>query len=119
MRIIKHGHGSIHGRGEIQFPIKIARRVGDMMEMTGLGGFAERNAKTLSGGEVRRVALAVGTSGAVMKNGAIEQSGSMDSVLFSPGNTYMAEFTGTGNILPVMFQGGTGDRRLTFHCAHR
>jgi molybdopterin-binding protein len=140
--------------------MEIARRVGDIMEMTGLGGFAERNAKTLSGGEMRRVALAramvtepellildepttslhpsfrnellekikelhqvtkttflmathnfedaltVGTSGAVMKNGVIEQSGSMDSVLFSPGNTYMAEFAGTGNILPVIFQGG-------------
>jgi molybdopterin-binding protein len=31
----------------------------------------------------------------------------MDSILFRPGNTYMAEFTGTGNILPVVFHGGT------------
>lgn len=36
----------------------IRRRVGKMVEMTGLEGLENRDARTLSGGEVRRVALA-------------------------------------------------------------
>ncbi len=52
-------------------------------------------------------ALSAGTCGAVMNAGSMEQSGTMESILFNPGSTFMAEFTGTGNILPVEFSGKT------------
>ncbi len=48
-------------------------------------------------------ALAVGDTGAVMRDGNIEQSGSMDKILFSPRNRFMASFTGMRNILPAEF----------------
>lgn len=140
---------------------EIRRRAGKIMEMTGLTGFEKRDAATLSGGEVRRVALAramvlepellildepttslhrsfkeellerikhlhratgttffmathdfedalsAGTYGAVMNHGTIEQSGTMESILFNPRSTFMAEFTGTGNIFPVVFRENT------------
>lgn len=140
---------------------EIHGRVGEMVEMTGLKGLEGRDAKTLSGGEVRRVALAramvlrpellfldeptaslhrsfrrtllerlktlhretgttffmathsfedalaLGTSAAVMRAGEIEQTGTMNSIVSSPGSTFMAEFTGAGNILPVVFKGAT------------
>ncbi len=44
---------------------------------------------------------------AVMRAGEIEQTGTMNSIVNSPGSTFMAEFTGAGNILPVVFRGGT------------
>ncbi|MCK5131374.1 MAG: ABC transporter ATP-binding protein [Candidatus Sabulitectum sp.] len=50
-------------------------------------------------------ALAVGTVGAVMRDGLIEQSGSMDDILFKPDNHFMASFTGVRNIFPAEFQG--------------
>jgi molybdopterin-binding protein len=136
----------------------IREKVGRTVEMTGLTGLEKRNAKTLSGGETKRVALAramvlepdilildepatslhrsfreellekirelhrvtgttflmathdfrdalsTGTSGAVMNRGVIEQKGSVESILFNPKNTFMAEFTGTGNILPAVIK---------------
>ncbi len=137
----------------------INRRVEKIMEFTGLNGFAQRDASTLSGGEQRRTALAralvlepellildepttsldptfkrdllgrikqihsitgttfmmathdftdalaVGTMGAVMRDGVVEQSGNMDDLLFKPENKFMASFTGVRNILPVEFKG--------------
>lgn len=50
-------------------------------------------------------ALAVGTIGAVMRNGLIEQSGLMDDILFKPENHFMASFTGVRNIFPAEFRG--------------
>ena len=49
-------------------------------------------------------ALAVGTMGAVMRNGLIEQSGMMDEILFKPENKFMASFTGVRNIFPADFE---------------
>ena len=60
-------------------------------------------------------ALFLGTSGAVMNNGTIEQSGSMESILFNPQSNFMADFTGAGNVIPVHFHGDTavsGDLRV-------
>lgn len=50
-------------------------------------------------------ALSAGTMGAVMRQGQVEQQGSMDQILFSPNSRFMADFTGTGNILPAVFNG--------------
>jgi len=136
-----------------------ASRVGEVLELVGLEGFEGRDASTLSGGEMRRAALArvlvlrpellildepttslhqsfkqellgrlkeiheqtemtflmathdftdalaVGDMGAVMRNGSIEQSGSMEDILFAPRNRFMASFTGMRNILPAAFHG--------------
>lgn len=153
----------------------VSRKIGWIMELTGLEGFGERDAGSLSGGETKLVALAramvlepellildepttflhrsfredliekikelhritgstflmathdfsdalsVGTAGAVMRNGTIEQSGSIESILFSPCSTFMAEFTGTGNILPAEFHGNTAKcgRLIIRHAGHR
>lgn len=151
------------------------RRVEQVLEFVGLGGFAGRDASTLSGGEMRRTALAralvlepeilildepttsldpafkrdllsrikeihsrtgttflmathdftdalaVGTMGAVMRDGLIEQSGSMGDILFKPDNHFMASFTGMRNIFPAEFKGSeAGVRELTVaHAGNR
>ncbi len=59
-------------------------------------------------------ALAVGTMGAVMRSGMIEQSGCMDNILFKPQNQFMASFTGVRNIFPAEFSGNEAAiRKLT------
>ena len=50
-------------------------------------------------------ALAIGSIGAVMREGFIEQSGSMDDIMFKPENHFMASFTGLRNILHAEFIG--------------
>jgi len=140
-----------------------AIRIDKALELVGLGDFAERNASTLSGGELRRAALArvlvlepdllimdepttslhpsfktdllrrikeihaetgstfliathdftdalaAGTEGAVLRNGLIEQTGSLNDILFSPKNRFMASFTGMRNIYPVEFSGSEAE----------
>ena len=54
-------------------------------------------------------ALAAGTMGAVMRQGEIEQQGSIDQILFSPRSRFMADFTGTGNILSAVFCGNMAE----------
>jgi molybdopterin-binding protein len=66
-------------------------------------------------------ALSLGTAGAVMRKGTIEQEGSMDDLFYSPRNHFMASFVGFGNIHPADF---SGDRaavgELTVrHTGHR
>ena len=50
-------------------------------------------------------ALAVGITGAVMREGRIEQSGRLEDILFSPRNRFMASFTGMRNMFPAEFLG--------------
>lgn len=50
-------------------------------------------------------ALAVGTIGAVMRDGLVTQAGSIDELLFKPENSFMASFTGMRNIFPAEFTG--------------
>jgi len=137
---------------------EIAAEVTRVLEMVDLGGYGERAAGTLSGGELQRVALAralviqpsilildepatsldpnlrysllrrlrefhsrtdvtfimathdftdalsLGTTGAVMKNGAIEQSGTIDDIFYSPSTPFMASFVGMKNIYPADFR---------------
>ncbi len=57
-------------------------------------------------------ALSLGTAGAVMRQGGIEQTGSMDEIFYNPRNRFMASFVGFRNIHPADFSGGsarTGD----------
>lgn len=154
----------------------IRKRVSESLEMVGLAGFDDRDAATLSGGELQRAALAralvirpkvllldepttsvdpelrqnmvrriarlqrstgitfimathdfsealsLGTAGAVMRRGRIEQAGSMDEIFYSPRNRFMASFVGFRNIYPADFSGSrarvgdltvrhTGDRK--------
>lgn len=154
----------------------IRKQVAETLEMVGLAGFGERDASTLSGGELQRAALAralvikpkvllldepttsvdpelrqsmvrriarlhrstgitfimathdfsealsLGTAGAVMRRGRIEQAGSMDEIFYSPRNPFMASFVGFRNIYSADFTGNearvgdltvrhTGDRK--------
>lgn len=50
--------------------------------------------------------LSLGTSGAVVNKGKIEQQGEIDEIFFRPGSPFMASFVGMKNVLPVTF--GTG-----------
>ncbi len=50
-------------------------------------------------------ALSLGTAGAVMRGGSIEQSGSMDELFNNPRNHFMASFVGFRNIHPAVFSG--------------
>mgnify|MGYP006277855981 CR=1 FL=1 len=50
-------------------------------------------------------ALSLGTAGAVMRRGRIEQTGSMDEIFYSPRNPFMASFVGFRNIYPADFIG--------------
>jgi molybdopterin-binding protein len=142
-----------------------ATRIDRILDLVDLNEFAEREASTLSGGELRRTALArvlviepdllildepttslhpsfkkdllgriknihnetgttflmathdftdalaVGTAGAVMRDGLIEQSGSLDEILFSPRNSFMASFAGMRNIFPAEFSGSEAKLR--------
>ncbi len=63
-------------------------------------------------------ALSVGTEGAVIKDGQIAQSGSIEEILFKPNSQFMASFTGTRNIFPADFRGTTARiGEVTFTCA--
>lgn len=133
----------------------------EALEMVDLRGFADRDASTLSGGELQRTALAralvirpevllldeptssidpglrrsmirriadlhsrtgitfvmathdftealsLGTVGAVMRSGSVEQSGTMDELFNNPRNHFMASFVGFRNIHPADFDGNT------------
>jgi len=49
-------------------------------------------------------AVSLGTAGAVMNNGHIEQQGSVDDIFFKPSNRFMAAFTGIKNLIPVVYK---------------
>jgi molybdate/tungstate transport system ATP-binding protein len=50
-------------------------------------------------------ALSLGTAGAVMRKGSIEQTGTMDDLFYSPRSHFMASFVGFRNIHPADFRG--------------
>ena len=48
-------------------------------------------------------ALSMGTAGAVMRNGRIEQTGTIDDIFYSPSTPFMASFVGMKNVFPAEF----------------
>lgn len=140
---------------------EIRTKISSILEMVDLEGYEDRDAGTLSGGELQRVALAraliikprillldepttsldpslrhnmilriaelhrrtgitfimathdfsealsLGTAGAVMRQGKIEQTGSMDDIFYNPRTPFMASFVGIRNIYPADFSGDT------------
>lgn len=52
-------------------------------------------------------ALSLGTGGAVVKSGTIEQQGSIDEIFFKPSTPFMASFVGMKNVFPVEMARGT------------
>ncbi|NOQ22045.1 MAG: ATP-binding cassette domain-containing protein [Candidatus Aegiribacteria sp.] len=48
-------------------------------------------------------ALSLGTTGAVMRNGRIEQTGTIDEIFYSPSTPFMASFIGMKNVFPAEF----------------
>ena len=49
-------------------------------------------------------AVSLGTAGAVVNNGQIEQQGSIDEIFFKPSNRFMAAFTGMKNLIAVEYE---------------
>ncbi len=49
-------------------------------------------------------ALSIGTTGAVMRNGRIEQTGTIDEIFYSPKTPFMASFVGMRNVFPAEFR---------------
>jgi len=139
--------------------LDIGRRVSDALGMVGLKGFEDRDARTLSGGEIQLTALAramvcepdllildeptasldpgfrealrrrlcelhertgttflmathdftdalcMGTSGAVMRDGRIEQTGSIRDIFYRPESSFSADFVGIANVIPARVEG--------------
>lgn len=56
-------------------------------------------------------ALSMGTHGAVIKDGKIEQEGTIDEIFYSPATPFMASFIGMKNVFPVEFDGNLADIR--------
>ncbi len=54
-------------------------------------------------------ALSMGTHGAVIRDGKIEQDGTIDEIFYSPSTPFMASFTGMKNVFPVEFDGDSAD----------
>ena len=48
-------------------------------------------------------ALSLGTTGAVMRSGRIEQTGTIDEIFYSPSTAFMASFVGMKNVFPAEF----------------
>ncbi len=48
-------------------------------------------------------ALSLGTAGAVMRNGRIEQMGTIDEIFYRPSTPFMASFVGMKNVFPAEF----------------
>ncbi len=48
-------------------------------------------------------ALSLGTHGVVMRNGRIEQTGTIDEIFYSPSTPFMASFVGMKNVFPAEF----------------
>ena len=157
--------GTVYGNVEYGLRIRkvprheIGQKVSDSLGMVGLDGFADRNTKNLSGGEIQLTALAralvcepdllildeptasldpgskdtlrkrltelhertgttflmathdftdalcMGTSGAVMKNGSIEQTGSIKDIFYRPESSFSADFVGIANVIPAVIEG--------------
>ncbi len=51
-------------------------------------------------------ALSLGTSGAVINNGKVEQQGDIDDIFFKPETPFMASFVGMRNVIPVDYKNG-------------
>ncbi len=49
-------------------------------------------------------ALSLGTAGAVVNCGKIEQQGDIDEIFFKPATSFMASFVGMKNVFPVKFR---------------
>ena len=56
-------------------------------------------------------ALSMGTHGAVIRDGKIEQEGTIDEIFYSPATPFMASFIGMKNVFPVEFDGNLADIR--------
>ena len=52
-------------------------------------------------------ALSIGSAGAIMNCGCIEQAGSLDEIFYHPATPFVASFIGMKNIYPVKFSGNT------------
>src|SRR6266568_2923707 len=93
------------------------QRAGEMLELVGLSGFADRFAHQLSGGQQQRVALAralaIADRGGVMHWGRIEQLGPPTTISPRPATPFVAEFVGLTNRLPGVVRGGEVDVRGT------
>ncbi len=51
-------------------------------------------------------ALSMGTHGAVIRDGKIEQTGTIDEIFYSPKTPFMASFVGMKNVFPAEFREG-------------
>jgi molybdate/tungstate transport system ATP-binding protein len=49
--------------------------------------------------------LSMGTHGAVIRDGKVEQEGTIDEIFYSPSTPFMASFVGMKNVFPVEFDG--------------
>ena len=86
------------------------KRAGEMLELVGLSGFADRFAHQLSGGQQQRVALAralaIADRVGVMHSGRIEQLGPPTAIYSRPATPFVAEFVGLTNRLPGVVRRG-------------
>ncbi len=66
-------------------------------------------------------ALSIGTCGAIMNNGRIEQTGQLDDIFYRPATPFAASFIGMRNIYPVDFSRNTAviDDIIITHTADR
>jgi len=66
-------------------------------------------------------ALSLGTAGAVMQNGRIEQAGMIDEIFYSPSTPFMASFVGMKNVYPAEFRedGAVVEELLIRHTSNR
>ncbi|MCK5115881.1 MAG: ABC transporter ATP-binding protein [Candidatus Aegiribacteria sp.] len=66
-------------------------------------------------------ALSLGTSGAVMRSGRIEQTGTIDEIFYSPSTPFMASFVGMKNVFPAEFSpdGAVVEELLVRHTSNR
>ena len=66
-------------------------------------------------------ALSLGTDGAVMRNGRIEQTGMIDEIFYSPSTPFMASFVGMKNVFPAEFRtdGAVVEKLLVRHTSNK
>ncbi len=66
-------------------------------------------------------ALSLGTNGAVMRDGRIEQTGTIDEIFYSPKTPFMASFVGMKNVFPAEFSedGAIVEGHLVRHTSNK